>query len=239
MNLDDQVLCVFNCLGTIAKFSSQSYSLVMKDNATGAKKQWKSQGWSDDEPLCLIKPALSTVTTIYWDVNYLDELVAHYRNLLAGMSQLVCKDLAKQWIKIVQPNKQATFPYKFKEDSKPPWWPRHVAHVEPDHMDKEGRIDLLISIIRNPNFSISSLFTRTICDDWKPAAIRYLSEMFYVGAFDRVYAFNDQEVYLNYNLTGGVRLVVSDINRRGRVVMASQVTDADINELVFPFGEGK
>lgn len=116
---------------------------------------------------------------------------------------------------------------------------RHVAHVEPDHMDKEGRIDLLISIIRNPNFSISLLFTRTICDDWKPAAIRYLSEMFYVGAFDRVYAFNDQEVYLNYNLTGGVRLVVSDINRRGRVVMASQVTDADINELVFPFGEGK
>lgn len=69
-------------------------------------------------------------------------------NCFEEFQQLPCKSLAKSWIKIVEPKKQAKYPYKLRDKSKPYWWPSDARHVEPDHLRKEERISLLISLLR-------------------------------------------------------------------------------------------
>jgi Protein of unknown function (DUF2841) len=54
------------------------------------------------------------------------------------LQQLVCKVVAKAWIKVIEPKKQTNFPYNKGNDKKPPWWPDDVKHKEPDHLMKPG-----------------------------------------------------------------------------------------------------
>ncbi|GMF08366.1 unnamed protein product [[Candida] boidinii] len=63
--------------------------------------------------------------------------------------QLSCKLIAKYWIKLIEPKKQSKFPYKSGFGTKPTWWPVNIRHKEPDHLKKNERIELLISIILN------------------------------------------------------------------------------------------
>jgi hypothetical protein len=56
------------------------------------------------------------------------------------LQQLVCKVVAKAWIKVIEPKKQTNFPYNKGNDKKPPWWPDDVKHKEPDHLMKPGEL---------------------------------------------------------------------------------------------------
>ena len=78
-----------------------------------------------------------------------------YRAIFEVLQQLSCKQIAKAWIKAIEPEKQSRFPYnggKNKETAirlygkenqgcltLPEWWPpTGCPHTEPDHIKKKG-----------------------------------------------------------------------------------------------------
>ena len=81
-----------------------------------------------------------------------EEALSHfYDTRFRQIQQLSLKTIAKAWIKVVQPKKQAHHPYnggkQAKEVSfagngevtKPDWWPpQGCRHREPDHIKKPG-----------------------------------------------------------------------------------------------------
>ncbi|KAL2164205.1 hypothetical protein VTH06DRAFT_3421 [Thermothelomyces fergusii] len=72
------------------------------------------------------------------------------------IQQTACKEVAKAFVKIIAPKKQANFPYVKGDAAAPDWWPKpwgpgekdRARHVEPDHMWKKERVHLLKHILR-------------------------------------------------------------------------------------------
>lgn len=74
----------------------------------------------------------------------------YYEKVFDDLQQVNCRVLAKAYVKLVEPQKQAKYPYNGRkavagvtqqlspEESKPPWWPSEVRHREPDHLLKAG-----------------------------------------------------------------------------------------------------
>lgn len=85
------------------------------------------------------------------------EVMNHLRACFREMQQLACKTIAKAWIKAIEPKKQTNFPYNRGNDSRPPWWPSHIRHCEPDHLVKSERIDLLVGIARHEDTDVKKL----------------------------------------------------------------------------------
>ena len=147
-----------------------------------------------------ICPTLKDVHTIVLSKECDSQLVNHYTLLFSCVTQLVCKNLAKQWIKIIEPYKQTKYPYKFSR--KPPWWPSSVSHTEPDHLTKAGRIALLISILRNPAISICTLKDHTKTWTLDEQTQRLLEEMFYISVYDRLF-------YYEHETNSPLRLLIN------------------------------
>lgn len=167
-----------------------------------------------------------------------DQLLCHYRNAFTSLSQVVCKAVAKIWIKVAEPNKQAVHPYKHFNSSKPLWWPRDVDHIEPDHLDKHGRVEVMISILRNKNFSIEVMRLKTSAIDVKAKGVgivvdKILSELYYVAIFDRKRRYGNLSDYL-------IDIVVSNFElgkRNGsEVVMLSKIPQSALNYVEYPVG---
>jgi hypothetical protein len=76
-----------------------------------------------------------------------DAVTTFYMTRLRQMQQLMCKVVAKAWIKVIEPKKQSNFPYNRGDESKPSWWPRDVRHKEPDHLMKPGENCFITLII--------------------------------------------------------------------------------------------
>lgn len=76
------------------------------------------------------------------------EVTAFLETRFRQLQQLVCKIVAKAWIKVIEPKKQTRYPYNKGEDSRPTWWPDDVRHKEPDHLMKPERISLLMIMLR-------------------------------------------------------------------------------------------
>ena len=72
-----------------------------------------------------------------------DAVTTFYMTRLRQMQQLMCKVVAKAWIKVIEPKKQSNFPYNRGDESKPSWWPSEVRHKEPDHLMKPGEFFFL------------------------------------------------------------------------------------------------
>ncbi|KAH3687121.1 hypothetical protein WICPIJ_001902 [Wickerhamomyces pijperi] len=81
----------------------------------------------------------------------------HFRSCFREIQQLTCKSIAKEWIKIIEPKKQTRHPYKEGDSAKPKWWPDRVKHLEPDHLLKNERITLLVSIISSADCDLETL----------------------------------------------------------------------------------
>ncbi|KAI9766790.1 MAG: hypothetical protein M1840_006265 [Geoglossum simile] len=77
------------------------------------------------------------------------------------LQQLVCKVVAKAWIKVIEPKKQTNFPYNKGNDKKPPWWPDDVKHKEPDHLMKPERLKLVMTLLRLRKVPIEKLEAAT------------------------------------------------------------------------------
>ena len=82
-------------------------------------------------------------------------VVLSYYELLDVIQQVPCKEIAKAWIKAIDPKKQAKNPYnggkskaiaiaKYGKENQgfmtmPDWWPeKDCRHTEPDHIKKDG-----------------------------------------------------------------------------------------------------
>lgn len=142
---------------------------------------------AEDRP-CEIKPALKQCYSLEISKRSTLQLFDQYYDLMSSLSQAVCKTIAKEWIKVAEPKKQALYPYKFYNASKPPWWPARVNHIEPDHLDKDSRINVLINILRNPSFDIESLKIRTSVLEFKyPITFSILNEIYYLAIYDRLF----------------------------------------------------
>lgn len=103
-------------------------------------------------------PTASTGRTILrvGDQKLLQE---YYNQAFEDFQQLNCRAIAKSYIKLVEPRKQVHFPYNGRkvisgvsqrvdpELTKPGWWPEGVIHKEPDHLKKDGRVQLLVHIL--------------------------------------------------------------------------------------------
>ncbi|WRT67190.1 uncharacterized protein IL334_004156 [Kwoniella shivajii] len=86
-----------------------------------------------------------------------NEIENFYMERFTNLQQQTCKLVVKAWIKIIEPKKQMKFPYNKGEEFKPSWWPEGVKHREPDHLPKDERKLLLISIIRNASVNVARL----------------------------------------------------------------------------------
>lgn len=127
-------------------------------------------------------------------------LIKHYTCIFNALSQVVCKGLAKEWVKVICPRKQALYPYKLSK--KPSWWPRDVPHIEPDHLDKENRVKLLVAILRNDDINLIDL-KRSINNSSFGAKFnakqnnghvhRLIYELFYLNLYERL--FNGDKSY--------------------------------------------
>ncbi|KAG0126525.1 hypothetical protein HOY82DRAFT_581011 [Tuber indicum] len=95
------------------------------------------------------------------DITNEEEVNTFFETRLRQMQQLVCKVVAKCWIKVIEPKKQSNFPYNRGEESKPSWWPPNARHKEPDHLMKPERLRLLLTMLRCRKVPVSKLEAAT------------------------------------------------------------------------------
>lgn len=83
-----------------------------------------------------------------------EKILLFYENAFRALQQLNCRQIAKAFIKVIEPRKQVKHPYNGgkppagaapgekgdPEKTKPDWWPTGVTHREPDHLKKPGMI---------------------------------------------------------------------------------------------------
>lgn len=82
-------------------------------------------------------PYTPSIQTRSITIRYRD-LIDWYANRFDSLQQATCKLVVKAWIKVIEPKKQSKFPYNRGEDCRPDWWPEHIRHREPDHLQKPG-----------------------------------------------------------------------------------------------------
>ncbi|KAK4946209.1 hypothetical protein LTR10_014721 [Elasticomyces elasticus] len=87
-----------------------------------------------------------------------ERLERWFREAFVAMQQVACRTIAKIWIKRIHPKKQSTHPYNGgmprgepldPNRTRPPYWPAHVIHREPDHIGRDDRTSLLVHLIMN------------------------------------------------------------------------------------------
>lgn len=77
------------------------------------------------------------------------KLNQYYEDAFHTLQQIICRHIAKAYVKAIEPRKQVKHPYNGgrpsapgekpdPEKTKPSWWPANVRHREPDHLRKKG-----------------------------------------------------------------------------------------------------
>ncbi|KAK7684810.1 hypothetical protein QCA50_012053 [Cerrena zonata] len=184
------------------------------------------------------------------------KLHQHLYDLFTSLSQTNCKSIAKEWIKAVEPKKQASYPYKLGNSSKPVWWPRDVEHVEPDHLNKENRTALLILLAMNPDLDLDRFKERTdFLLSQKPFLLkRIVDEIYYFAFYSRLLygaGEKEKEDYYKYlcskvslhelHLLHGpsIKLIGSNFSSSGRFTLVNSEIDTDsINKTAFQLESG-
>lgn len=95
------------------------------------------------------------------DLTNVEALLQYLAACLYLLQQETCKNIARTWIKFIEPKKQSKYPYKRGMETAPPWWPRNVTHKEPDHLQKNERISLLSHLLLYSDFPLESLMEAT------------------------------------------------------------------------------
>ncbi|KAK6496199.1 hypothetical protein TWF481_002223 [Arthrobotrys musiformis] len=107
-----------------------------------------------------------------------DAVNKYIYNKFLQIQQLDCKTIAKCWIKVIEPKKQAHSPYNGGDSTKPWWWPEGAPHKEPDHLLKEDRLDVLLNIVRNGIAPICQLRASTDDAPLRATKKEILAEMY-------------------------------------------------------------
>ncbi|KAK6813989.1 Protein of unknown function DUF2841 [Aspergillus parasiticus SU-1] len=150
-------------------------------------------------------PASTSMVGI--EIGDTEKILEYYENALKHFQQLNCRQIAKAFIKFIEPRKQVKHPYNGgkpragaasgekgdPEKTKPEWWPAGVVHKEPDHLRKEQRIRLLIHIVRKlGKFGITPDKLQEVAHDSKrqlrpTSKIEVLDEVFKVRRMEERY----------------------------------------------------
>ncbi|KAF9894056.1 hypothetical protein FE257_009029 [Aspergillus nanangensis] len=174
-------------------------------------------------------PPYSTTNMVGLEVGDTEKVLEYYENALKHFQQLNCRQIAKAFIKFIEPRKQVKHPYNGgkpragaasgekgdPEKTKPEWWPAGVVHKEPDHLRKEQRIKLLIHIVRKlGRFNITPEKLQEVAHDSKrqlrpTSKIEVLDEIFKVRRMEE--RFERGEVDSNTM----VYVVNRDANQKG------------------------
>lgn len=90
-------------------------------------------------------PPYSPTDMIELEIGDTEKVIAYYENALKRFQQLNCRNIAKAFIKAIEPRKQVRYPYNGgrtgnPELTKPAWWPPGVIHKEPDHLKMECKL---------------------------------------------------------------------------------------------------
>ena len=93
-------------------------------------------------------PAYSPTDMIELAIGDTEKVLAYYENAFKRFQQLNCRNIAKAFIKEIEPRKQVKYPYNGgrsgdPESTKPVWWPLGVIHKEPDHLKMECKLLLM------------------------------------------------------------------------------------------------
>ncbi|KAM5440012.1 hypothetical protein McanMca71_004987 [Microsporum canis] len=101
---------------------------------------------------------MEAVEMVPLEIGNEEKIEAYYESAFRAFQQINCRQVAKAYIKIIEPRKQVKHPYNGgrgapgekgdPEKTKPDWWPTGVIHREPDHLKKPERIRLLVHIFR-------------------------------------------------------------------------------------------
>lgn len=108
-----------------------------------------------------------------------EKVKAYYESAFKHFQQLNCRQMAKAFIKFIEPRKQVKHPYNGgrpppgaapgekgdPEKTKPEWWPEGVVHKEPDHLKKDREF----SFRSTKGVGRSSLLTKcfqSACASW-------------------------------------------------------------------------
>lgn len=165
-------------------------------------------------------PPYSPTDMIELEIGDTEKVIAYYENALKRFQQLNCRNIAKAFIKAIEPRKQVRYPYNGgrtgnPELTKPAWWPPGVIHKEPDHLKMEYRIPLLMHILRNlGEYGVTSDKLREVAHDSKKTlqegGIEILDEVFRVRKLEERYERNEVDastkVYVfNYNSNSSKR----------------------------------
>ncbi|KAH2751473.1 hypothetical protein KXV52_005664 [Aspergillus fumigatus] len=109
-------------------------------------------------------PSYGSVDIVGLKIGDTPKVLEYYERSLKHFRQFNCREVAKAFIKFIEPGKQVKHPYNGgkppagappgnkgdPEKIKPEWWPADVVHKEPDHLRRNylERLSLLIHIIR-------------------------------------------------------------------------------------------
>lgn len=110
---------------------------------TAKNLQRRRKSWIGEHSLA------AQTATIFVDNESL--LRKYYEKVFQNLQQTNCRVIAKAYVRLVEPRKEAQYPYNGRntvagktqqlspEETKPPWWPPGVSHREPDHLPKAGK----------------------------------------------------------------------------------------------------
>lgn len=139
------------------------------------------------------------------------EVVEFYTANFIKLKQLRCKAIIKEWIKVIEPGKQAKNPYNggreaaeagikgtpaANELKKPGWWAGDCEHKEPDHLKKPYRLRVLVQILRwssrewipdGQPFTVAMLEESTASTKMTPEARTLLKEIYRVRRKEEKY----------------------------------------------------
>jgi hypothetical protein len=96
-------------------------------------------------------PSCGSVDMVGLEIGDTTKVLDYYERSLKHFQQLNCRQIAKAFIKFIEPGKQVKHPYNGgkppagappgkkgdPEKTKPEWWPADVVHKEPDHLRKD------------------------------------------------------------------------------------------------------
>jgi hypothetical protein len=96
-------------------------------------------------------PSCGSVDMVGLKIADTPKVLDYYKRSLTHFQQLNCRQIAREFIKFIEPRKQVNYPYNGHksragaprgkkgdpEKTKPKWWPIDVVHKEPDHLLKD------------------------------------------------------------------------------------------------------
>ncbi|KAK9461555.1 uncharacterized protein V1516DRAFT_711017 [Lipomyces oligophaga] len=160
-------------------------------------------------------------------------LEAKFREL----QQVVCKLVAKAWIKVIEPRKQVTHPYNKGDNRRPDWWPAGVRHKEPDHLMKPERLLLLVTIAHTKRNQVDQLRLATNkCSAMFPAEkMEILEDIYYVLEMQEKYSVNLAGVPGKLDPSPIEETIIWTVSSRSLVSLASRLSLRSSMSLKRPF----